>query len=71
MYAVRKQTFKELKPLERESLKYCKCDGKVTFTRHFLMLDKVTFGEYINALERWYIVHIYKTLIALFPKLKV
>ena len=28
---VRKQTFNDLKRLEREPLRYCKCDGKVTF----------------------------------------
>ena len=39
-----KQTFNILKLLEREPLKYCKCDGKVTFTRPFLILQKVTFG---------------------------
>ena len=38
--------------LEREPLRYCKCDGKVTFTRPFLMLGKVTFDEHVNVLER-------------------
>ena len=35
------------------------------------MLDKVTFDEQVNVLEIFYIIHIYKILIALFPKLKV
>ena len=50
---VRKKTFNDLKDLEREPLRYCKCDGKVTFTRPFLMLVKVTFGEPVNVLERY------------------
>ena len=34
------------------------------------MLDKVTFDEHVNALERyWIYLHIYKTLMALFPRL--
>ena len=37
--------------LERELLRYCKCDGKVTFTILFLMLGKVTFDEHVNVLE--------------------
>ena len=37
--------------LEREPLRYWKGDGKVIFTRPFLMLGKVTFDEYGNALE--------------------
>ena len=32
-----------------EPLWYCKCDGKVTFTR-----GKVTFDEHVNALERYW-----------------
>ena len=28
-------------------------DGKVTFTRPFLMLGKVTFDEQVNVLERY------------------
>ena len=39
-----------VKDLEREPLRYCKCDGKVTFTRPFLMLGKVTFDERVNVL---------------------
>ena len=42
----------EIKLFERESLMYCKCNGKVIFTRPFLMLDKVTFDEHVDALER-------------------
>ena len=34
-------------------LRYCKGDGKVTFTRPFLILGKVTFGKDVNVLE-WY-----------------
>ena len=49
-----KQTFKELKLLEREPLRYCKCDGDVTFTRPFLILGKVTFDEHVNALEMYW-----------------
>ena len=42
----------ELSGLEREPLRYCKGDGKVTFIRSLLMLDKVTY-EYVNVLERY------------------
>ena len=38
------------------------------------MLGKVTFDEQVNVLERYcngYIINIYKTLMALFPKSKV
>ena len=35
------------------NLRYCKCDGKVTFTRPFLMLGKVTFDDHVNALEMY------------------
>ena len=40
--------------LEREPIRYCKCDGKVTFARPFQMLGKVTSDEYVNALERYW-----------------
>ena len=30
-----------------------KCDGKVIFTRPFLMLDKVTFDDHVHALKRY------------------
>ena len=33
--------------MEREPLRYCKADGKVTFTKAFLMLGKVTFDKHI------------------------
>ena len=69
----RKQTY-DLKDLEREPLRYCKCDGKVTFTRPFLMLGKVTFNERVNVLERYCkgdLSITFKTLMALFPKSKV
>ena len=45
--------FKELS-LEREPLKYCKGDGKVSFTRPFPMSGKVTFDEQVNVLERYW-----------------
>ena len=32
---------------------YCKCDGKVDFTRPFPLLGKVTFDDHVNALERY------------------
>ena len=32
--------------------RYSKCDGKVTFTRPFLMLGKVTSEEHVNVWER-------------------
>ena len=32
---------------------YWKGDGKVTFTRYFLMLGKVIFDEQVNVLERY------------------
>ena len=41
-----------LKGLEREPLN-CKGDEKVTFTRPFLILDKVTFDEHVNVLESY------------------
>ena len=64
----KKKTFNELKGLEREPLKYWKGDGKVTFTRPFLMLGNVTFDTQVYiflgmVLKRRYITHIYKTLI--------
>ena len=46
-------TFAELKGLERESLMYCKGDGKVTFTRPLLENGTVTFDEYVNVLESY------------------
>ena len=39
--------------MERESLRHCEGDGKVTFTRHFQMFGKVTFDEQVNVLERY------------------
>ena len=65
-----------LNGLEREQLRNWKGYGKVTFTRPFLMLDKVTFDEHVCVWERYckgdnYRIHIYTTLMALFPKLKV
>ena len=30
-----------------EPLTYCTCDGKVTFSRPFLILDNVTFDEHM------------------------
>ena len=48
-HTAQNQTFKELK----EPLRYCKGDGKVTFTKPFLLLDKVTFDEHVNVLERY------------------
>ena len=38
--------------LGREALRNCKGDIKVTFTRYFLTLGKVTFDEHLNVLER-------------------
>ena len=32
--------------------KHCKYDGKLICIRHFLLLDKVTFDEDINVLEK-------------------
>ena len=52
IYTAHNYTFKEMKLLEREPFRYCRYDGKVTFTRLFLMLDKVTFDEHVNILER-------------------
>ena len=54
--------------MEREPLRYCKGDGKVTFTRPFLMLGKVTFDhdEDVNVIERYCTGDI-----SLFQKLKV
>ena len=53
-FTVRKHTFNDLKPLEREPLRYWKCDGKVIFTRPFQMLGKVKFDDRVNALERYW-----------------
>ena len=50
---MRKYTFNVLKDLEREPLRYWKCDGKVTFTKPFLILGKVTFDEHVNVLKRY------------------
>ena len=50
---VLKYTFKVLTDLEREPLRYWKGDGKVTFTKPFLMLGKVTFDKHVNAMERY------------------
>ena len=42
-----------------------------------MMLGKVTFDDHVNALARYwkgeniYFIHIYKTLMALFPKSRV
>ena len=41
-----KITFKE-HGLEREPLRYCSGDGKVTFTRPFQIFGEVTFGEHL------------------------
>ena len=46
----------------------------MTFTILFLILVKVTFGEHVNVLKMYCkgdISYTYKTLMALFPKLKV
>ena len=48
-----KYTFKDLKDLEREPLRHREGDGKVTFTKPYLMLGKVTFDEQVNALKRY------------------
>ena len=39
--------------MEREQLRYCKVDGKVTFTKPFLVLDKATFDKHGNILEMY------------------
>ena len=63
---MRKKTFKDLKDLESEPLRYGKGGGKVTFTRPFLMLGKVTFNEQVNVLQRYCKGDIsYKTIMAL------
>ena len=46
---------------EREPLRHCEGDGKVTFTRPFLMMGNVTFDEQVNILERYCKGHLYKT----------
>ena len=43
----------KIEGLEREPLKYCKGDGKKTFTAPFPMFGKVTFDERINVLEMY------------------
>ena len=67
---VRKQTFNNLTLLERDPLRYCKCD---VFTRPFLMLGKVTFDDHVNALKRYWKCDVSytlkKNLMALFPKI--
>ena len=50
-------------------LRHCEGDGKVTFTRLFLMLCKVTFDEEVNILERYCKGNVPLTF--LFPKSKV
>ena len=42
-----------LKDLEREPLRYWKGNGKMTFTKPFLILGKVTFDKHVNVLERY------------------
>ena len=59
-----KSTFKDLKDLERKPLRHCEGDGKVTFTKLFLMSLK-------GIVKVMYIINIYKPLMALFPKLTV
>ena len=54
IYTARKYTFNDLKLLERELLRYCKCDGKVIFTRLFLVLGNVTFDGDVSALKRYW-----------------
>ena len=49
----RSEWVNDLKDLEREPLSHCECVGKVTFTRPFLILGKVTFEEQVNVLERY------------------
>ena len=44
----------EVKRLEREPSRYHKGNGKVAFTRPFLVLGKVTFDEHANVLERYW-----------------
>ena len=39
------------KSLEREQLGYLKGDEKVNFTRHFLMLGKVTLDKQVHILK--------------------
>ena len=51
-FTVRKKTIKELKLLK--PLRYCKCDGKVIFTRLFLMLGNLTFSEHVNEMEMYW-----------------
>ena len=48
LYTSRSKTFNELKDIIRQPLRYCKGEVKVTITRHFLMFDRVTFGELVN-----------------------
>ena len=50
---MQKYTFKVLKDLEREPLRYWKGDGKVTFIEPFLMLGKVTYDKHVNVSERY------------------
>ena len=38
---------KEPKVFERETLRYFEGQGKVTFTKHFLMMGKVTSDEHV------------------------
>ena len=66
-FTVQKHTFNDLKLLESELFRYCKCDRKVIFTRPFEMLGKVTFDDRVNALERYWKGDISYT----FPKLRV
>ena len=53
MYTARKYTFKILKDLERERLRYWKGSEMVTFTKPFLIFGKVTFDKHVNVLERY------------------
>ena len=64
---------KDLSRFEKRAIRYCKCGGKVTFTRPFLIFDKVTFDEHVNVPERYCKcdnTHS-QNLMILFPKSKV
>ena len=51
---LRTETFKVLEGLEREPLRHCKGDEKVTFTRPFLMFVKL---EEVNLLCKSWKMH--------------
>ena len=52
-YDIQMSPFPHFKDFKREPLRHFEGDGKVIYTRPFLILGKVTFDEQVNVLERY------------------